>query len=167
LRVAILAVDTLRPARLNNFRDCGPSGARPAPQLKGDVMMRTLFVAAAMIAVSGLTASAQDAAKGEISFHKCLPCHSIGDDAQNKIGPELNGLDGRHSGTVAGFDYSDANKNSGIVWGEAKFKEYIKDPRGVVPGTKMIFAGIKNDNEVNDLWAYVSQFDADGNVKKK
>ena len=81
--------------------------------------------------------------------------------------PELNGLDGRHSGTVAGFDYSDANKNSGIVWGEAKFKEYIKDPRGVVPGTKMIFAGIKNDNEVNDLWAYVSQFDADGNVKKK
>ena len=93
-------------------------------------MMRTLFVAAAMIAASGLTASAQDVAKGENSFHKCLPCHSIGDDAQNKIGPELNGLDGRHSGTVAGFDYSDANKNSGIVWNEAKFKEYIKDPRG-------------------------------------
>src|SRR6202035_5252118 len=131
---------------------------------KGELIMRTLIVAAALIAGSGYTASAQDVAKGEISFHKCLPCHSIGDDAQNKIGPELNGLDGRHSGTVAGFDYSDANKNSGIVWGEAKFKEYIKDPRGVVPGTKMIFAGIKNDSEVNDLWAYVSQFDADGNV---
>ncbi len=130
-------------------------------------MMRTLFVAAAMIAASGLAASAQDAAKGEISFHKCLPCHSIGDDAQNKIGPELNGLDGRHSGSAAGFDYSDANKNSGIVWNEAKFKEYIKDPRGVVPGTKMIFAGIKNEQEINDLWAYVSQFDADGNIKKK
>jgi cytochrome c len=164
--MAILTVDTLRPARLNNF-GCGPSGARPAPQHKGDQTMRTLFVAAAMIAASGLAASAQDAAKGEISFHKCLPCHSIGDDAQNKIGPELNGLDGRHSGTVAGFDYSDANKNSGIVWDEAKFKEYIKDPRGVVPGTKMIFAGIKNENEINDLWAYVSQFDADGNIKKK
>ena len=129
--------------------------------------MRTLFVAAAMIAVSGLTASAQDVAKGEISFHKCLPCHSIGDDAQNKIGPELNGVDGRHSGSVPGFDYSDANKNSGIVWGEAKFTEYIKDPRGVIPGTKMIFAGVKNENEINDLWAYVSQFDADGSIKKK
>ena len=128
--------------------------------------MRTLLVAAALLAVSGMTASAQDVAKGEASFRKCLPCHSIGDDAQNKIGPELNGVDGRHSGSVPGFDYSDANKNSGIVWGEAKFKEYIKDPRAKVPGTKMIFAGIKNEQEVNDLWAYVKQFDADGNIKK-
>jgi len=129
--------------------------------------MRTLLVAAALLAASGMTASAQDVAKGEASFRKCLPCHSIGDDAQNKIGPELNGLDGRHSGSAPGFDYSDANKNSGIVWGEAKFKEYIKDPRGVIPGTKMIFAGIKNENEINDLWAYVSQFNADGSIKKK
>src|SRR6202167_4343766 len=129
--------------------------------------MRTLFMAAVLIAASAGAASAQDVAKGEISFHKGLPCHSIGDDAQNKIGPELNGLDGRHSGTVADFSYSDANKNSGIVWGEAKFKEYIKDPRGVVPGTKMIFAGIKNEQEINDLWSYLSQFDADGSIKKK
>ena len=129
--------------------------------------MRTLLVAAALLAASGMTASAQDVAKGEASFHKCLPCHSIGDDAQNKIGPELNGIDGRHSGSAPGFDYSDANKNSGIVWDEAKFKEYIKDPRGLIPGTKMIFAGIKNENEINDLWAYVSQFSADGSIKKK
>ncbi len=128
--------------------------------------MRTLIVAAALIAASAGTAPAQDAAKGEISFHKCLPCHAIGDNAQNKIGPELNGLDGRHSGTVADFGYSDANKNSGIVWNEATFKEYIKDPRAIIPGTKMIFAGIKNEQEVNDLWAYVKQFDADGNIKK-
>jgi cytochrome c len=128
--------------------------------------MRTLFAAAAFIAVSGLTASAQDVAKGEISFHKCLPCHSIGDDAQNKIGPELNGLDGRPAGSAPGFDYSDANKKSGITWNEAKFKEYIKDPKGVIPGTKMIFAGIKSDQEIADLWAYVSQFNADGSIKK-
>ena len=126
-----------------------------------------MFVAAALIAASAGTASAQDVAKGEKSFHKCLPCHSIGDDAQNKIGPELNGLDGRNSGSVPDFPYSDANKNSGIVWNEAKFKEYIKDPRAKVPGTKMIFAGIKNEQEINDLWAYVSQFDADGSIKKK
>ena len=130
-------------------------------------MMRTLILAAAFLAASGAVALAQDVEKGEHSFHKCLPCHSIGDDAQNKIGPELNGLDGRHSGTVANFDYSDANKKSGIVWSEATFKQYIKDPRAMVPGTKMIFAGIKNEQEVNDLWAYVSQFDADGNIKKK
>ena len=128
--------------------------------------MKKLILAAGLIAVYASAASAQDVAKGEIAFHKCLPCHSIGDDAQNKIGPELNGLDGRHSGSVTDFEYSDANKNSGIVWNEAKFKEYIQDPRGVVPGTKMIFAGIKNPDEISNLWAYVSQFNADGSIKK-
>jgi cytochrome c len=129
--------------------------------------MRMFIAAAAFCLASASAASAQDVAKGEQSFHKCLPCHSIGEDAENKIGPELNGLDGRHSGSVPNFDYSDANKNSGIVWNEAKFKEYMRDPRGVVPGTKMIFAGIKNDQEINDLWAYVSQFNADGSIKKQ
>src|ERR1700688_479941 len=132
-----------------------------------EMEMRTLIFAAGLVAAMASAASAQDVAKGEISFHKCLPCHAIGDDAQNKIGPELNGLDGRHSGSVEGFVYSDANKNSGIVWNEAQFKDYIKDPRAKIPGTKMIFAGIKNEQEVNDLWAYVSQFNADGSIKKK
>jgi cytochrome c len=118
-----------------------------------------------IVATAG-AASAQDAAKGEQSFHKCLPCHSIGDGAENKIGPELNGLDGRKAGTAPDYEYSDANKNSGITWNEAKFKEYVKDPKAVVPGTKMMFAGIKNDQEVNDLWAYVSQYNADGSKKK-
>jgi cytochrome c len=129
--------------------------------------MRTLFMAAVLIAASGGAALAQDVEKGEHSFNKCVPCHSIGPDAQNKIGPELNGLDGRHSGTAVNFSYSDANKNSGILWNEATFKQYIKNPQAMIPGTKMIFAGIKNEQEINDLWAYVSQFDADGNIKKK
>jgi cytochrome c len=111
-------------------------------------------------------ALAQDVGNGEHSFNKCLPCHSIGPDAQNKVGPELNGLDGRHSGSVANFSYSDANKNSGIVWNEATFKEYIKDPKAKIPGTKMIFAGVKNQPEIDDLWAYIKQFDADGNIGK-
>src|SRR3984885_15994102 len=106
--------------------------------------MRILIAGAALVSLTAGTALAQDAAKGEHVFARCTPCHSIGDDAQNKIGPELNGLDGRHSGTAAGFDYSDANKNSGIVWNEATFKQYIKDPKAMVPGTKMIFFGIKN-----------------------
>ena len=93
-------------------------------------------------------------------------CHKIGPGATNLVGPELNGLNGRHSGSVAGFSYSDANKNSGIVWDEQTFAEYIKDPRAKVPGTKMIFAGIKNEQEIKDLWAYLKQFDAKGNLKK-
>ena len=129
-------------------------------------MTKTLILAAALIAASTAAGLAQDVEKGANSFKKCLICHSIGPGAKNKIGPELNGLDGRKSGTVAGFNYSDANKNSGIVWDEATFKEYIKDPRAKIPGTKMTFPGIKNEQEINDLWAYLTQFDADGNIKK-
>ena len=128
--------------------------------------MRTLIVAAAFIAATAGPGLAQDAEKGANSFKKCSPCHSIGPGAATKIGPELNGLDGRKAGTVANFSYSDANKNSGVVWNEATFKEYIKDPKAKIPGTKMIFAGIKNEQETNDLWAYLKQFDAAGNIKK-
>jgi cytochrome c len=130
------------------------------------MMLKTLITVAIVSAASMGTALAQDVEKGQSSFKKCMPCHKIGPGATNLVGPELNGLDGRKSGTVANFSYSDANKNSGITWGEAPFKEYIKDPRAKIPGTKMTFAGIKNDQEINDLWAYLKQFDADGNVKK-
>lgn len=129
-------------------------------------MKQLAFVAVGLVLSTG-AALAQDVAAGETSFRKCAPCHNIGPDATNKVGPELNGLDGRHSGIVDGFNYSDANKASGIVWGEAVFKEYIRDPRAKVPGTKMVFAGIKSQKELDDLWSYVSQFDKDGNVKKK
>jgi cytochrome c len=129
------------------------------------MQMRRALAAAIGLVVSTGAALAQDAAAGENSFRKCAPCHSIGPDAANKVGPLLNGLDGRPAGTVAGFNYSDANKSSGITWGETSFKEYVKDPRGKVPGTKMVFAGIKSQTELDNLWAYVSQFDKDGNKK--
>jgi cytochrome c len=130
------------------------------------MIARTLVTMAVLIAASAGTTLAQDVEKGAAQFKKCAPCHKIGPGATNLVGPVLNGIDGRHSGSVAGYSYSDANKNSGIVWGEQTFKEYIKDPRGKVPGTKMTFAGIKNDQDINDLWAYLKQFDADGNIKK-
>jgi cytochrome c len=134
-------------------------------------MMKGLMIATASalaaVAVSASTGSAQDVDAGQHQFNKCLPCHAVGPDAENKIGPVLNGLDGRHSGTAPGYNsYSDANKNSGIVWDEASFKDYIKNPAAKVPGTKMSFAGIKNEQDINDLWAYLKQFDADGNIKK-
>ena len=128
--------------------------------------MNRILVMTSVFFMAAPTAQAQDLAAGENSFKKCLPCHSVGPDAKNKVGPELNGLDGRKSGNVEGYNYSDANKNSGITWGEAVFKEYIKDPKAKIPGTKMTFAGIKNETEINNLWAYVSSFDKDGNPKK-
>ena len=124
--------------------------------------MRSLALAAVVLAASAGTALAQDVAAGESSFRKCLPCHDVGEDAKNKVGPELNGLDGRKAGTAEGFNYSDANKNSGLTWNEAVFKDYIKDPRAKIPGTKMIFPGIKNEKEAADLWAYLKQFKANG-----
>jgi cytochrome c len=127
--------------------------------------MKVLLVAGAAILALGGAASAQDVAAGENSFKKCLPCHSVGADAKNKVGPVLNGLDGRKSGTIADYSYTEANKNSGITWNEAVFKEYITNPRTKIPGTKMVFAGISNENERGNLWAYLSQFDADGKKK--
>jgi cytochrome c len=127
--------------------------------------MKSFVIAAVVLAASTGVTLAQDVEAGESSFKKCLPCHDIGDDARNKVGPLLNGLAGRKSGTVEGFSYSDANKNSGLTWDEATFKDYIKDPRAKIPGTKMIFPGIKNEKESENLWAYISQFKADGSKK--
>jgi len=122
-----------------------------------------LVVITSMAAASG--ALAQDAAAGKTSFNKCLACHAIGDGAKNKVGPQLNGLDGRKSGTTSDYNYSDANKNSGITWNKDQFLDYIKDPKAKIPGTKMAFAGIKNENEANDLWAFIAQYDKDGKTK--
>jgi cytochrome c len=132
--------------------------------------MKKLTLSALVIIASSAAATAalaQDAEAGKASFNKCLACHAIGEGAKNKVGPELNGIDGRKSGTAADYNYSDANKNSGITWNEAQFKEYIKDPKAKIPGTKMVFAGIKNEKEVNDLWAFISQFDKNGKIKGK
>jgi cytochrome c len=127
--------------------------------------MRRFLIAGLAVAASAGAIQAQDLSAGETSFRKCAPCHSIGEDAANKVGPILNGLDGRKAGVVEGFNYSDANKSSGITWNEASFEEYIKDPPAKVPGTKMVFAGIKNDKELKDLWGYLKQFAADGHKK--
>ncbi|HKS65055.1 MAG TPA: cytochrome c family protein [Xanthobacteraceae bacterium] len=127
--------------------------------------MQKLALAVVAIIASAAGASAQDLAAGENSFKKCLPCHAVGEDAKNKVGPLLNGLEGRKSGSIEGYNYTEANKNSGITWNEATFKEYIADPRAKIKGTKMVFAGIKNENEAASLWAYLKQFDAAGKKK--
>ena len=130
--------------------------------------MKTSTLSALVVVTSLATATgalAQDIAAGKSSFNKCMACHAIGEGAKNKVGPELNGIDGRKSGTAPDYSYSDANKNSGITWNKELFLEYIKDPKAKIPGTKMAFAGIKNEKEANDLWAYISQFGPDGKPK--
>jgi cytochrome c len=128
-------------------------------------MRKQILGSAILVALSVSSASAQDVAAGKTSFNKCLACHAIGEGAKNKVGPELNGLNGRKSGTAEGYSYSEANKNSGITWNEAEFKDYIRDPKAKIPGTKMIFPGIKKETEVNDLWAFLAQYDKDGKIK--
>jgi cytochrome c len=143
--------------------------AAVAPNHKEHSMKKLTLSALVIVASSAVvsTALAQDAEAGKTSFNKCLACHAIGEGAKNKVGPVLNGIDGRKSGTAEGYSYSDANKNSGITWNKEQFLDYIKDPRAKIPGTKMIFAGIKNETEAANLWAYLAQYDKDGKIKAK
>ncbi|QCI64387.1 c-type cytochrome [Phreatobacter stygius] len=129
--------------------------------------MRNLLAIAAFSAfiAAPQLASAQDAAAGQRVFAQCRACHQVGETARNGVGPQLNGLFGRTAGTVAGFNYSDAYKRPDVaskVWSEENFGVYIRDPRGVTPGTRMVFAGLRNDQQVADLTAYLKTFGPDG-----
>jgi cytochrome c len=95
-----------------------------------------------------------DPARGETIYHKCQGCHSID---RNRVGPMHKGLFGRQAGSLPDFDYSAAMKNSGIVWNEQTLDRFLADPRGVVPGTKMTYAGIKNAKDRADLIAYLKE----------
>ncbi len=136
----------------------------PKDQTMPRAVLARLAVALPLIASPLLLqpATAQDAEAGQRSFNKCRACHQIGEGARNLVGPELNGVIGRHSGSAEGYSYSNANKNSGLTWDEATFADYIKDPKAKVPGTKMIFAGIRRKKEIQDLIAFLKQFDKDG-----
>lgn len=114
-----------------------------------------------LFAASG-AAMAQDVDAGQRSFAKCRACHQVGETARNLVGPELNGLFGRKAGAVEGYSYSDVNKNSGVMWDDASFADYIKDPKAKMPGTKMVFAGIRNEKEIADLTAFLKQYGKDG-----
>src|SRR4051794_4767752 len=137
----------------------------PKGTSKQENRMRGFFFVALLTIAGAGEVRAQDAVAGEKVFGVCKACHQIGETAKNNVGPVLNGLIGRQAGSVPGYSYSAANKNSGITWDEATFREYIKDPKAKVPGTKMIYAGLKDEQKTNDLVAFLKQFDADGKKK--
>lgn len=128
--------------------------------------MRKFVLAAAMVLAAPVAASAQDVEAGKTVYNKCRACHQVGPTAKNVVGPILNGIKGRKSGTVAGYNYSEANKSSGLTWDEATFAEYIKNPKAKIPNTKMVFAGLSDEKDIKDLWAYMTSFGPDGNPAK-
>jgi len=129
-------------------------------------MRRLVLLASLMLAtLSHPVRAAGDPAAGEKIFQRCRACHQIGETARNAVGPKLNGLIGRPAGSIEGYTYSPANKNSGIVWDEPTFRDYIKGPQAKIPGTKMTFVGLKADQEIDDVVAFLKQFDADGKKK--
>jgi cytochrome c len=130
-------------------------------------MRRLVFgvVVAALSVVMSTVAPAADVENGKSVWNKCRACHQVGENAKNMVGPVLNGLFGRKAGTIEGYTYSESNKNSGIVWDEATFREYIKNPKAKIPSTKMVFAGLNDEQDIDDLIAYLKQFGPDGKIK--
>ena len=114
--------------------------------------MRTWVLTVAMIAALPAAAMAADAENGKTVFNKCKACHQVD---KNAVGPHLGGVVGRKAASVEGFAYSDALKKSGLTWDEATLDKWLQAPSKLVPGTKMIFAGIKDDGERADLIAYL------------
>ncbi|MEX0408402.1 c-type cytochrome [Aquibium sp. LZ166] len=116
---------------------------------------------AVLVALAGAPAQAQDAAAGEKVFNKCKACHAVGEGAKHKVGPQLNGVFGRTAGTAEGYKYSNSMAEAGaggLVWSHETIAEYLANPRGYVKGNKMAFAGLKKDEEIANVIAYLETF---------
>lgn len=115
--------------------------------------MRNVVLAIGLALAMPAIASAQDAEEGKNVFKKCKACHAI--DGKNKVGPHLDGVFGRKAGAVEGFKYSDAMANSGKTWDEATLDAYLADPKGYIPGNKMVFVGLKDEADRKNIVAYI------------
>jgi cytochrome c2 len=132
-----------------------PSNERSSKGLK--MLYKALGGVGLALVTAALAQAAGDPKKGEQVFNtQCKACHSL-EAGKNGIGPTLHGLFGRKAGTVPGYSYSAAMKNSGVVWNDDTLKEYLADPHKFIPGDKMVFAGIKNEAQLDDLLAYLEQ----------
>ena len=131
-------------------------------------MDRISMLTAAILMVGIQAAAAQsagDPVAGAAKAKICKTCHQFGEGAHNAIGPVLNGVVGRKAGTYPGYNYSEANKNSGITWDEATLKVYLKKPQAKVPGTKMTFPGFENETDIDNVVAFLKTLGPDGKTK--
>lgn len=132
-------------------------------------MKRLVMIAGTALLALTVAASAEgDVKKGEKVFKKCKACHAVGPDAKNKVGPELNGIVGRKVASVEGYKYSKAMKDFGEgdkVWDDEALHSYLTKPKDVVPKTKMAFAGLRKEQDRDNIVAYLAQFNADGSMK--
>jgi cytochrome c len=128
-------------------------------------VLRTTASALAFLVVTSFPVLAQDVAAGEKTFLVCRACHQIGPNAKNAVGPVLNGIIGRTAGTFPDYQYSPANKDSGLVWTTEELDKYLTSPQAVVPKTKMIFPGLKDEQKRKDVIAFLEQFGPDGQKK--
>lgn len=125
-------------------------------------MVKHILASAAVIAALSTSAFADaDAEKGKKVFKKCQACHQVGEDAKNRVGPILNGVVDRHAGAIEDFKYSDAMAKAGdegLIWTHENIAEYLKNPKDFVPGNKMTFAGLRKEDDIEDVIAYLATF---------
>ncbi|MBC7150992.1 MAG: c-type cytochrome [Rhizobium sp.] len=122
---------------------------------------KPLLLAAGLLLASTAVVFGGDVAAGKKVFGKCVACHMVGENAKHKVGPTLNDVVGRQAGTAEGYNYSPAMKNAGLgglVWDDPTLHAYLAKPRDIVKGTKMTFAGLKKENDITDVIAYLSTF---------
>jgi cytochrome c len=148
--------------RRGKFRAARTSIVKYSAAFLNEAAMRRTLTILFFLSMHPAAALAADPAAGERVFRKCLPCHAVGDGAQHKVGPILNGLIGRPAGNYPGYNYTDANRSSKFVWDEATLANYLKNPKAAIPGTKMEFAGLPKESDIADVIAYLKQFGADG-----
>jgi cytochrome c len=119
--------------------------------------MKKFAAACVALLVASVAHAAGDPAAGEKVFAQCAACHTVGPNAENSVGPVLNGVVGRAAGTYSGYRYSSAMRKSGLTWDEATLQQYLQGPDKMVPGTKMAFAGIQSSEDLANLIAYLKQ----------
>ncbi|GGC11257.1 c-type cytochrome [Pseudoduganella buxea] len=120
--------------------------------------LKSITLLLSMMTATANAASPGDPVAGAAAFRKCASCHQVGPSARAVFGPDLNGVMGRRAGTSAGYAYSPALKQSGIVWNDATLARFLRDPDDMVPGTKMRFWGIGDERQIANLLAYLRQY---------